>query len=87
MHPFAEAMADFLKESGARALRPSITKPFMRTANAKYEEDIKRLSKYVDDSKSGSQRITSKHLSLHPQQSSRIGRLALQTSRMSLISC
>ena len=50
LHPFAAAMTDFLKESGARALRPSIAKPFMRTANAKYEEDIQSLMKYVDDS-------------------------------------
>ncbi|KIP01419.1 hypothetical protein PHLGIDRAFT_32544 [Phlebiopsis gigantea 11061_1 CR5-6] len=49
LHPFAEAMSDFLKESGARALRPSFAKPFMRAANTRYEEDIKRLSKYVDD--------------------------------------
>ena len=50
MHPFARAMADFLIESGNRALRPGIVQPFLRGTNSKYEEDVKVMSKYVDDS-------------------------------------
>ncbi|GJE90374.1 bifunctional P-450/NADPH-P450 reductase [Phanerochaete sordida] len=49
MHPFARAMADFLIESGNRALRPGIVQPFLRGTNSKYEEDVKVMSKYVDD--------------------------------------
>ena len=51
MHPFARAMADFLFESGNRAKRPTIVNSLMRSANAKYEEDISVMLKLVDDSK------------------------------------
>ena len=50
VHPFARAMADFLHECGNRALRPGIVQPFMRGANSKYEEDLKVLTGYVNDS-------------------------------------
>ena len=43
-------MADFLVESGNRALRPGIVQPFMHGANAKYEEDIKTMNEYVNES-------------------------------------
>nr|BAL05197.1 cytochrome P450 [Phanerodontia chrysosporium] len=49
VHPFARAMADFLVESGNRALRPGIVQPLMRATNSKYEENIKTMQKYVDD--------------------------------------
>ncbi|KAF2088699.1 cytochrome P450 [Saccharata proteae CBS 121410] len=45
MHPFIEAMADFLKESGNRANRPTIAQAFYRSANAKYDADIELLQK------------------------------------------
>ena len=45
-----DKMADFLKESGDRAARLSVVKPFMQSANAKYEEDKNVMTKYVDDS-------------------------------------
>ncbi|EKM50288.1 uncharacterized protein PHACADRAFT_153757 [Phanerochaete carnosa HHB-10118-sp] len=51
IHPFARAMSDFLLESGNRALRPGVIQPFMRGTNSKYEEDIKIMQGYVDDSK------------------------------------
>ncbi|EKM50238.1 uncharacterized protein PHACADRAFT_153718 [Phanerochaete carnosa HHB-10118-sp] len=49
VHPFARAMADFLFESGNRALRPGIVQPFMRGTNSKYEEDNKIMQNYVND--------------------------------------
>lgn len=43
MHPFIDAMGDFLVESGRRANRPVIAQMFMRATNQKYESDIKLL--------------------------------------------
>lgn len=43
MHPFVDAMVDFLAESGARSGRPAIASYFMRSAEAKYNADIKTL--------------------------------------------
>ncbi|KAI0770686.1 fatty acid hydroxylase [Fomes fomentarius] len=48
-HPFADAMADFLTESGLRANRPSLVNALMRGRNAKYEEDIRVLNSLVDE--------------------------------------
>lgn len=45
-------MGDFLIESGNRAMRPGIVQPFMRGTNAKYEEDMKILMGYVENSAS-----------------------------------
>lgn len=45
LHPFINAMADFLTESGARAMRPAITSVFHQAANRKYWEDIEILRK------------------------------------------
>ena len=52
LHPFARALADFLYESNARSLRPGLVKPFMRGTNAKYEEDMNVMMKYMDEGKS-----------------------------------
>lgn len=43
MHPFIDAMGDFLVESGRRANRPVIAQMFMRATTQKYESDIKLL--------------------------------------------
>lgn len=43
MHPFVQAMADFLKVSGDRARRDAVTQMFYRSETAKYWEDIKLL--------------------------------------------
>lgn len=43
LHPFIEAMGDFLKESGARSLRPTLTSVLYHQANRKYWEDIQVL--------------------------------------------
>lgn len=45
MHPFIDAMADFLKVSGDRARRDGISQMFYRTETAKYWEDIELLRK------------------------------------------
>ena len=45
MHPFIQAMADFLKVSGDRARRDPITQMFYRTETAQYWEDIELLRK------------------------------------------
>lgn len=45
MHPFVDAMADFLKVSGDRARRDAITQMFYRAETAKYWEDIELLRK------------------------------------------
>lgn len=50
LHPFAKALADFLFECNARSMRLGVVKPFMRAANAKYEEDKTILVSYVNDS-------------------------------------
>ncbi|SPQ24102.1 e2a51f95-6abf-42a6-9920-1dc86cb453bc [Thermothielavioides terrestris] len=43
LHPFINAMAGFLTESGARALRPGLVSVFFREANRKYWDDIEVL--------------------------------------------
>jgi cytochrome P450/NADPH-cytochrome P450 reductase len=45
MHPFIDAMADFLKVSGDRSRRDGISQMFYRTETAKYWEDIELLRK------------------------------------------
>ncbi|CAO2650266.1 Nn.00g015580.m01.CDS01 [Neocucurbitaria sp. VM-36] len=45
MHPFVDAMADFLKVSGDRARRDMITQMFYRAETQKYWEDIELLRK------------------------------------------
>ncbi|KAF2023181.1 NADPH-cytochrome P450 reductase-like protein [Setomelanomma holmii] len=45
MHPFVDAMADFLKVSGDRARRDVITQMFYRAETQKYWEDIELLRK------------------------------------------
>ncbi|CAI6257368.1 unnamed protein product [Periconia digitata] len=45
MHPFVEAMADFLKVSGDRARRDGITQLFYRTETAQYWENIELMRK------------------------------------------
>jgi cytochrome P450/NADPH-cytochrome P450 reductase len=49
MHPFIEAMGDFLREAGDRGRRPAITQYFYRQAETKYFEDIALLRKTSDD--------------------------------------
>ena len=53
MHPFVQAMSDFLLESGRRAKRFSIVNSLMRGSSAKYEEDQQIMMRYVNDSKPG----------------------------------
>ncbi|KAJ4372866.1 hypothetical protein N0V83_003157 [Neocucurbitaria cava] len=45
MHPFIDAMADFLKVSGDRARRDMITQMFYRAETQKYWDDIELLRK------------------------------------------
>jgi cytochrome P450/NADPH-cytochrome P450 reductase len=45
MHPFVDAMSDFLKVSGDRARRDGISQMFYRAETAKYWEDIELLRK------------------------------------------
>lgn len=45
MHPFIDAMADFLKVSGDRSRRDGITQMFYRAETQKYWEDIELLRK------------------------------------------
>jgi len=45
MHPFVDAMADFLKVSGDRSRRDAITQLFYRQETQKYWEDIELLRK------------------------------------------
>ncbi len=54
MHPFIEAMSDFLVESGRRAYRPSMVNSLMWGASAKYEESQKIMMRYIDKSRSRS---------------------------------
>ncbi|KAK7748645.1 hypothetical protein SLS53_000666 [Cytospora paraplurivora] len=49
MHPFVEAMADFLVESGNRTRRPPFSSVFYREADRKYDEDIVVLRKTAED--------------------------------------
>lgn len=43
LHPFIQAMGDFLAESGSRAMRPSMASVFYRQATRKYWDDIEAL--------------------------------------------
>jgi len=43
MHPFIDAMVDYLVESGRRASRPKLASFLMRSANQKYASDIKLM--------------------------------------------
>ncbi|KAJ2999753.1 hypothetical protein NUW54_g6889 [Trametes sanguinea] len=49
LHPFADAMVDFLIESGKRASRPYIVQSMMTSTNAKYEQDQRVLAQLVND--------------------------------------
>lgn len=49
MHPFIEAMADFLVESGNRTRRPPFSSIFYREVDRKYNTDIEILRKTADD--------------------------------------
>ncbi|KAF3492289.1 fatty acid hydroxylase [Arthroderma uncinatum] len=49
MHPFVNAMVDFLAESGARASRPAVVQYFMHSAQQKYDADIALLKKVAGD--------------------------------------
>ncbi|KUI57486.1 hypothetical protein VP1G_04797 [Cytospora mali] len=49
MHPFVEAMGDFLTESGNRTRRPPFSSIFYREVDRKYELDIAVLRKTADD--------------------------------------
>ncbi|KAL6704826.1 hypothetical protein ACN47E_007630 [Coniothyrium glycines] len=49
MHPFIDAMGDFLKVSGVRARRDPITQLFYRTESQKYWDDIELLRKTSED--------------------------------------
>ncbi|OBZ71165.1 hypothetical protein A0H81_08482 [Grifola frondosa] len=48
-HPFAQAMGDFLVESGLRANRASLVQALMTGTNAKYEEDQRILNELVTE--------------------------------------
>lgn len=43
LHPFVEAMTDFLQESGRRARRPAFMNYFYRSAQQKYDTDISMM--------------------------------------------
>jgi cytochrome P450/NADPH-cytochrome P450 reductase len=49
MHPFVDAMADFLKVSGDRARRDAVTQMFYRAETQKYWDDIELLRKTSSD--------------------------------------
>ncbi|OSC98018.1 bifunctional P-450/NADPH-P450 reductase [Trametes coccinea BRFM310] len=49
LHPFADAMVDFLIESGKRASRPYIVQSMMTSTNAKYEQDQRILAQLVNE--------------------------------------
>ncbi|KAF2761981.1 cytochrome P450 [Pseudovirgaria hyperparasitica] len=49
MHPFIDAMGDFLLESGNRGRRPGFMAPFYRKTDQKYWDDIKVLQKTAGD--------------------------------------
>jgi cytochrome P450/NADPH-cytochrome P450 reductase len=49
MHPFIEAMGDFLTECGDRARRPGFASIFYRQAEYKFAADIERMRKTSDD--------------------------------------
>lgn len=45
MHPFVDAMASFLKESGARSSRLAVVKPFFRQHESDYNANIELMRK------------------------------------------
>ncbi|KAJ4165318.1 hypothetical protein LMH87_006954 [Akanthomyces muscarius] len=50
LHPFVQSMGDFLTECGARGRRPPFApKFFYRTADEKYEQDIKTMRDVADE--------------------------------------
>ncbi|KAK7685349.1 hypothetical protein QCA50_011713 [Cerrena zonata] len=49
LHPFIQAMGDFLIESGRRAQRPGLVNTLMRGSASKYQEDIHTLMSLVDE--------------------------------------
>lgn len=49
MHPFVDAMTDFLYESGNRARRPAIATYFMRGAQQKFDSDISLLKQIAGE--------------------------------------
>lgn len=49
MHPFIEAMGDFLVEAGNRSRRAPLPGFFYRTADAKFEKDIGTMRKTAED--------------------------------------
>ncbi|KAK6851876.1 cytochrome P450 [Apiospora arundinis] len=49
MHPFVEAMGDFLVEAGNRSRRPAVASWFYSKENQKYFEDIETLRKTADE--------------------------------------
>ena len=49
MHPFIEAMGDFLTECGSRVWRPPLMSFFYRDADEKYNEDIAMLRDTAED--------------------------------------
>ncbi|KAB5577830.1 putative bifunctional P-450:NADPH-P450 reductase [Coniochaeta sp. 2T2.1] len=49
MHPFIEAMGNFLVESGNRSRRPALMSLFYREADEKYQEDIAMLRDTAED--------------------------------------
>ncbi|OCH86500.1 cytochrome P450 [Obba rivulosa] len=48
-HPFIQALADFLVESGRRANRPFLVKSMMMGSNAKYEQDIRTMAQLAEE--------------------------------------
>lgn len=49
MHPFVEAMVDFLAESGFRSNRPPLAQFFLKDTNRKYEANIQRMKGIAQD--------------------------------------
>ena len=49
MHPFVQAMVDFLTESGLRVARPGVVQYFMREASRKYQADIDLMKKVAGE--------------------------------------
>lgn len=49
MHPFVNAMTDFLLESGVRGQRPAVANYLMRSAQRKYDSDIELLQRVAKE--------------------------------------
>lgn len=49
LHPFIEAMGDFLIESGNRSRRPPFTSIFYKTTDERYQQDIELLRETAHD--------------------------------------